>query len=532
MQIKTLTLSSHIPPQKPNLKKISHPSLLFKNPSSLPSHQFHTSLSPLKTHHGPLLIYCIGTSQEVFSDKSEDGIENDGNSGLVSVSKEEENIVEVSKIRREDFAKKDIWNQIKEVVMFSGPATGLWICGPLMSLISTAVIGQGSSTELAALGPGTVFCDNMNLLFMFLPIATSNMVATSLAIQDKYEVQHQISILLFVGFACGVLMLLLTQVLGSWALTAFSGPKNAHIVPAASKYVQIRGLAWPAVLYGLVSQSVSLGMKDSWGPLKVLVVASVVNGIGHLVLCSFLGYGIEGAAWSTITSQVIAAYMMIEALNKKGYNAFAISIPSPNEFSHIFSIAAPVFVTMFSKVAFYTLMTYFATAMGAFTVAAHQVMIQMYGMCMACGEPLSQTAQSFMPEFLYGTERSSEKARMLLKSLVIIGAILGVLLASVGPFIAWRFPYIFTSDLKVIQEMHKVLILFFTALFVTPCTHSLEGTLLLVSSRGYGLPGCWCALGAFQWARFFLALQRLLSPEGILNSEPAVQFKPEEVKAA
>ncbi|KAJ6707934.1 PROTEIN DETOXIFICATION 44 CHLOROPLASTIC-RELATED [Salix viminalis] len=162
-----------------------------------------------------------------------------------------------------------------------------------------------------------------------------------------------------------------------------------------------------------------------------------------------------------------------------------------------------------------------------------------------------------MPEFLYGTERSSEKARMLLKSLVIIGAILGVLLASVGPFIAWRFPYIFTSDLKVIQEMHKVLILFFAALFVTPCTHSLEGTLLagrdlkytcsnlyalifpsncfcwqLVSSRGYGLPGCWCALGAFQWARFFLALQRLLSPEGILNSDPAVLYKPEEVKAA
>ncbi|KAJ6707935.1 PROTEIN DETOXIFICATION 44 CHLOROPLASTIC-RELATED [Salix viminalis] len=234
-----------------------------------------------------------------------------------------------------------------------------------MSLISTAVIGQGSSTELAALGPGTVFCDNMNLLFMFLPIATSNMVATSLAKQDKYEVQHQISILLFVGFACGVLMLLLTQVLGSWALTAFSGPKNAHIVPAASKYVQIRGLAWPAVLYGLVSQSVSLGMKDSWGPLKVLVVASVVNGIGHLVLCSFLGYGIAGAAWSTIASQVIAAYMMIEALNKKGYNAFAISIPSPNEFSHIFSIVAPVFVTMFSKVAFYTLMTYFVTAIWA-----------------------------------------------------------------------------------------------------------------------------------------------------------------------
>lgn len=30
-------------------------------------------------------------------------------------------------------------------------------------------------------GPGTVFCDNASYVFMFLSIATSNLVATSLA---------------------------------------------------------------------------------------------------------------------------------------------------------------------------------------------------------------------------------------------------------------------------------------------------------------------------------------------------------------
>ncbi|XP_073027660.1 protein DETOXIFICATION 47, chloroplastic-like isoform X2 [Primulina eburnea] len=39
-----------------------------------------------------------------------------------------------------------------ETVRFSGPAVGLWIGGRLMCLIVTAVIGQGSSIELAALG--------------------------------------------------------------------------------------------------------------------------------------------------------------------------------------------------------------------------------------------------------------------------------------------------------------------------------------------------------------------------------------------
>lgn len=42
---------------------------------------------------------------------------------------------------------------------------------------------------------------------------------------------------------------------------------------------------------------------------------------------------------------------------------------------------------------------------------------------------------------------------MLLKSLMIVGAILGVVIASAGAFIPWLFPNIFTHDLNVIQEV-------------------------------------------------------------------------------
>lgn len=75
-----------------------------------------------------------------------------GSEALVSGSEREYEKVEVVRSKRKELAGKSFWKQIKEIMMFSGPATGLWICGPLMSLISTAVIGRGSSTELAALG--------------------------------------------------------------------------------------------------------------------------------------------------------------------------------------------------------------------------------------------------------------------------------------------------------------------------------------------------------------------------------------------
>ena len=49
-------------------------------------------------------------------------------------------------------------------------------------------------------------------------------------------------------------------------------------------------------------------MKDSWGPLKALVVASVINGVGDVILCLYLSYGIAGAAWATMVSQVYIYY--------------------------------------------------------------------------------------------------------------------------------------------------------------------------------------------------------------------------------
>ncbi|KAJ4770620.1 Protein DETOXIFICATION [Rhynchospora pubera] len=439
--------------------------------------------------------------------------------------------------------EKSILEQMKEIVVFAGPAVGLWICGPLMSLIDTMVIGQSSSLELAALGPGTVFCDYLCYIFMFLSIATSNMVATSLAKQDREIAQHQISMLLFVALTCGLGMFLFTKFFSPQVLAAFSGSDNFHLIPAANTYVQIRGFAWPAVLVGMVAQSASLGMKDSWGPLKALTVASVINGFGDIFLCCFCGYGIAGAAWATMLSQVVAAFMMIRNLKGTGFEVFPMAIPSKGELLQIFEIAAPVFITMTSKVAFYALLTYFATSMGAITIAAHQVMINVFCMCTVWGEPLSQTAQSFMPELIHGNNRSLSKARMLLKSLVIIGAITGVTLGVIGTSVPWLFPGLFTNDLTIVRQMHKVLIPYFIALMVTPSIHSLEGTLLAgrdlrylslsmsgcfclsallaskVSSSRFGLLGCWLTLAGFQWARFLLALQRLISPNGMLYNE-------------
>lgn len=102
---------------------------------------------------------CISSSQEFLRDTYESPHENDGSIPLEPEEEGEEPVeeeVEIVSSIREESINQNIWNQMKEIMMFSGPAVGLWICGPLMSLIDTAVIGQGSSIELAALGTSII----------------------------------------------------------------------------------------------------------------------------------------------------------------------------------------------------------------------------------------------------------------------------------------------------------------------------------------------------------------------------------------
>lgn len=109
-------------------------------------------LNRQKNHTSSIIPACINPAQEIASETSTQDTETTPAVSSVNYQEEDRSLV-AAEYKREKFpANENIWNQMREIVKFCGPAVGLWLCGPLMSLIDTAVIGQGSSIELAALG--------------------------------------------------------------------------------------------------------------------------------------------------------------------------------------------------------------------------------------------------------------------------------------------------------------------------------------------------------------------------------------------
>ncbi|CAI5969661.1 unnamed protein product [Closterium sp. NIES-64] len=384
----------------------------------------------------------------------------------------------VESVRKDARWSEEVWEQARSVVSFAGPAMGIWLSHPIMSLIDTAVVGQGCSTELAALGPGTVMCDQVSFLFMFLSIATSNLIATAMAQQDTELASRHLSQLLFVALVCGLLMTAVSLKFVPQAIAGFVG-NNTSIIPAACVYAKIRAYAWPAVLVTSVAQSASLGLQDVWGPLRCLAVASAVNLGGDLLLCPLLGYGIAGAAWATMASQYVGALLMLHSLHRAGRIRLAISPPPLPELLTYLSLTGPIFVTLAAKVGFYTLLTFQATSLGTVPLAAHQVLVGVFALCAVCAEPLSQTAQSFLPSLCVGVNRNMHKARRLLMTLILIAALLGAMEVTTALFVSLRMPSLFTADPAVISQIACIAPALAVSLMLNPIVLSSEGALLV-----------------------------------------------------
>ena len=66
----------------------------------------------------------------------------------------------------------------KRLVRFTLPTMAIWVCGPILGMIDTAVVGSASTLELAAMSPGGVYVDYPSyLISSALAVATTTLVA-------------------------------------------------------------------------------------------------------------------------------------------------------------------------------------------------------------------------------------------------------------------------------------------------------------------------------------------------------------------
>jgi len=202
-----------------------------------------------------------------------------------------------------------------------------------------------------------------------------------------------------------------------------------------------------------VALSGLLACRDSLTPLKVVLVAAGLNFAGDWLLCAWpYRTGIIGAAAATAVSTLAGFTLMLRALCKKGLRP-ELRPPSWQELRPLLEYARPLATIILTRFLGLTCMALAASELGIVPQAAYQVLINFLLLFGLWGEPLSQTAQTVLPQFIDAGPSAKSQVRRSLRSLFLLT---GTVSLTVGMLSAAALRFgsaAFTQDAAVIDAV-------------------------------------------------------------------------------
>lgn len=366
--------------------------------------------------------------------------------------------------------------EVSEISMLALPAFGTLLADPLMSIIDTACIGHVSSLGLAALGPNTAIFNCVFQLFTFLPIATTATIARHAADSNETSAQEALTSAMYFAIISGVSASLLVYTFAP-QLLAFMG-SSPELVDAGLGYLRVRAIAIPVVLMCTVAQGACLGRQDARTPLFIFLVAGLTNIVADIiaVLPSGLNLGLIGAAYATLLAQTFALLLFGVLLLRRGHLQCRFIMPSIDEHIKPFANSSSMLLLgSVCRMGVYTLITMCATTLSTTYVATHQVAMQVFWFLTYFVEPLFVAATSFVSRDLACGK--VEKARRLVRTLVVLSALEGIVLAAISGASRFYAPF-FTVDPMVAANLISIAGLMAVAQGVASVTLVVEGALI------------------------------------------------------
>lgn len=414
--------------------------------------------------------------------------------------------------------------KVRDVLAFAIPAVGVWLCAPLLSMITTSCVGlMAGTTQQASLNPAMAVVSYSTKALGFLFSGTTTMIAAAIdgdSRDDSAEADEKprtaktligsLQISIISGIILGALVLIFSQNL--LGLIIGGGTVDPAIMGPAEKFVKIRALGLPAAAMLGSAQTACLAQGDAKMPVLATIISAFLNVCLSLVFIRnshpWLG-GVAGAAVATTLSQCAAAWWAVRWLtnrkqqtkhengNKssssfashstKGFLAGRMSfrdlfkMPSNDTSKGFAPFVIPVITTQLGRCSAVAAMdNVVSSSLGAASMAAHQILTSVYYSLVPVAESLSLAAQNFVPGITERDSNPREKSyamKKLLQSFLKAAGLCGLFLAAVmGTLPAYCGA--FTSDGAVRSLVSAVVPL----IFVTCLKHGIfcasEGILL------------------------------------------------------
>ncbi|KAF7053335.1 hypothetical protein CFC21_061292 [Triticum aestivum] len=450
------------------------------------------------------------------------------------------------------------WFRLDEVGMdilgIAVPAVLALAADPVTALVDTAFVGHIGSVELAAVGVSISVFNLVSKLFN-VPLlnVTTSFVAEQQAVDAKYSgvgerdevssTREQASekrkflpaVSTSLALAAGIgLMEMAALIIGSGTLMDIVGiPVDSPMRAPAEQFLTLRAYGAPPVVVALAAQGAFRGFMDTKTPLYAVVAGNLVNAILDAIFIFPLGLGVSGAALATVTSEYLAAIILLWKLNNE-LVLFSWNVIGGDIIRYLKSGALLIARTIAVILPLW-LSTSLAARQGPVPMAGYEISLQVWLTISLLNDALALAGQALLAsEYAKGNYK---QARLVLYRVLQIGGITGLALAATL-FLGFGYlTLLFTDDPAVLdvaqsgvwfvtitQPINAIAFVFDGlyygvsdfgyAAYSTLFAGVVASAFLLVVAPNFGLGGVWAGLTLFMGLRAVAGFWRLGSKGG------------------
>jgi putative MATE family efflux protein len=341
----------------------------------------------------------------------------------------------------------------RRIIALAIPALGSLIVEPLYTITDTAIVGHLGRAPLGGLALATTVLNLIGWTAAFLEMATTSQVAFRRGRGDAAGADTAATAAYLTAGALGVVVAL---------IVAFAGPPIAQLLGGsgaiqhnATTYLHISAVGMPFLLLTFAGTGHLQGHEDTKTPLRIVLLANLVNVILEVVLVYGADTGVAGSAWGTVVAQLVAAGCFLVAGRRR--MPTAPHRPHPAE---VFTLLRDGFALVVRTVALgsaLVLATAVAAQIGSATLAGHQIALQMWLLLALTLDALAVPAQVYVGGAL-GRVDIDEAVRIGSRCLrlgLVVSVAVGLATMALSP----ALPFIFTGDAAVRHEATRALII-------------------------------------------------------------------------
>jgi putative MATE family efflux protein len=337
----------------------------------------------------------------------------------------------------------------RRIVALAVPAMGALVADPILGLVDTAVAGRLGAEALGALGIGVAVLATVSWVFNFLVYGTTAAVARTVGGGDHRTAGRRVAHAAWAAVALGVVAGIVVAV-GARPVLAAMGAVPEVVEPAVV-YLRVRAVGIVALLLTYVGHGAFRGVSDTRTPLAIAVAGNLLNAALDVVLVFGFGMGLAGIAWATVVAEFAMAAAFVALIRRAGLPLLGHGRPDRAEVTALVVVSRDLFLRTGALVAGLLAVTAAAARIGTVTVAAHQVIWQVWVLVSFVMDGFAIAAQAMVGTALGArrTEEARETAAVLVRWGTVGGLVAAVLLLALG---GWG-PRLLTDDAAVLAAV-------------------------------------------------------------------------------